>query len=312
MTRFNRRQLAWLAAGSLAAGTASAADDGTRATGTGFLVASDSEGFDTRRVLLEYLPSYRGRDQLAGVRATATGYSIEGWERSARQVSAVYRSIDPATTDGVQGEAGYSRQGGHGLVTLDASWRGAMGPGRSIEAFANRDWVETRRALDAGVHATFAGVAVEQTAGAHVTLVGVAGYQDFSDGNTRKHGRAKLIVQPSLDLGLTLQARYRMFRSDAEGGPRSYFNPGRYSEAMFALGWRKRIDGWMGNLTAGVGRQRVGGDARTPTRLLEAGLESPARARQSLRLRAGLNKSASFGGPDYTYRYAQAEWLIGF
>ncbi len=145
-----------------------------------------------------------------------------------------------------------------------------------------------------------------------MTVVGVAGYQDFSDGNHRTHGRVKLIVQPSLEMGLTLQARYRMYHSDANEVARSYFNPERYNEAMLAIGWRKRFEGWMGSMTAGVGRQRVGDDGRTPTRLLEAGLESPAKGTQSLRLRAGLNKSASYGGPDYTYRYAQAEWLIGF
>ena len=68
----------------------------------------------------------------------------------------------------------------------------------------------------------------------------------------------------------------------------------------------------MGSVTAGFGRQRVSGAAHTPARLLEGALASPAHKRQSLRLRAGLNNSASFGGPNYTYRYAQAEWLLGF
>lgn len=49
-----------------------------------------------------------------------------------------------------------------------------------------------------------------------------------------------------------------------------------------------------------------------PSWLVEMALESPARGSGSLRLRAGLNQSASFGGPDDTWRYAQAEWLLGF
>lgn len=304
---------AWLAFGALAAAAPAMAQDGaTRGAGIGALAASDSEGFDTQRASLQYLPSFAGRDALAGVRATGSRFSVDGWSRSASQVSGVYRSVDPASTDGTQIEAGYSRQGGHGLVTLDAAYRRALGQGRSLELFANRDWVETRRALDAGVNATFAGAALEQALGAHVTLVGVAGYQDFSDGNQRRHGRARLIVQPSLDLGLTLQARYRVFHGAGDAVARSYFNPRRYDESMLAIGFRKRVEGWMGSLTAGVGRQRVADAERAPSRLLEAALESPARRGQSLRLRAGLNKSASFGGPDYTYRYAQAEWLVGF
>lgn len=314
MRQLRRRQLGWLAAGSFAATFAHAAPapEVSRAAGTGFSVASDSEGFATRRGFIELMPSFSGRDDLAGVRHTASAFSIDGWSRNAQQLSAIYRSVDPATTDGTQVEAGYSRQGGHGLLTLDATYRTALGKGRSVELFVNRDWVETRRALDAGVNFTFGGAAFEQALGAHVTVVGVAGYQDFSDGNQRKHGRAKLIVQPSLDLGLTLQARYRMYHSDADAVARTYFNPERYDESMLAIGWRKRVQGWMGSLTAGVGRQKVGDAAREPSRLLEAALESPAGRKQSLRLRAGLNNSASFGGPDYTYRYAQAEWLIGF
>ncbi|MEJ7806339.1 MAG: hypothetical protein WKG03_10525 [Telluria sp.] len=118
-------------------------------------------------------------------------------------------------------------------------------------------------------------------------------------------------MQPSLALGLTLLARYRVFSSGSAGAP-TYFNPERYREAMLAVGWRKRVQGWVGNVTAGVGRQRVADAPHTPSRLLEMGLESPVRQRHSMRLRAGFNNSASFGGPDYRYRYAQAEWLVGF
>lgn len=311
MMQASSRTLAWLSATLFVTGAAHAAPARTMGAGLQAFGASDSEGFDTQRLALAYLPAYASRDELAGVRYAASRFAIDDWRRNAQQLSGVYRSIDPASTDGVQLDAGYARQGGHGLVTIDASYRTALAAGSSVELFINRDWVETRRALDDGVSFTFAGAALEQTLGQHVTVVGVAGYQDFSDGNRRQHGRAKLIVQPLLALGLTLQARYRVYHSDAEL-PRSYFNPERYDETMLAIGWRKRVEGWMTSLTAGVGRQRVAGAERTPTRLLEAGLESPPRGAQSLRVRAGLNKSASFGGPDYTYRYAQAEWLIGF
>lgn len=311
MMGMTKRQLAWLSASAFAAAGAHGAEAPAQGAGATAFVANDSEGFSTRRLALDYLPSFSSRDTLAGVRYAATRFSVDDWHRSAQQLSGVYRNVDPATTDGTQVEAGLSRQGGHELLTIDAGYRTALGTSRSLEVFLNRDWVETRRALDDGVSFTFAGAALEQALGAHVTVVGVAGYQDFSDGNKRTHGRAKLIVQPSLDLGLTLQAHYRVLHGDADQ-PRAYFNPGRYDETMLAIGWRKRVEGWMGSLTAGVGRQRVGSDARTPTRLLEAGIESPARRGQSLRLRAGLNKSAAFGGPDYTYRYAQAQWLIGF
>lgn len=280
--------------------------------GAALFLSDDSEGFSTRRATLAYLPAYAGRDDHAGVRYAANEHAQAGWSRSAQQLSGVYRKVDPATANGFNVDAGWSRQGGRGLLTLDAGFHGALNPGRSVELFLNRDWVETRNALEQGVHFTLAGGALEQRIGQHLTLVGMAGYQDFSDGNARRHLRAKLIVQPRVDLGLTLQARYRLYHSGADAGPRTYFNPERYAEAMFAVGWRRRMAGWMGSLTAGAGRQRVGDAPPTPSRLVEMALESPARGTGSLRLRAGLNQSASFGGPDYTWHYAQAEWLLGF
>ncbi len=300
-------KLAWLMGAALAAGQA-CADSGV---GGQAFAATDSEGFRTQRAGLDYLPVYAGRQDLLGVRVAVSGYEQDGWRRQGQQLSAMYRKRDPATLDGVDLEAGMARQDGHAILTLDANWHATLAPGRSVELFANRDWVETRRALDAAVAYTLAGAALEQGLGQHVTLVGMAGYQDFSDGNARRHVRAKLIYQPSLDLGLTLQLRHRRFRSDADSA-RTYFNPARYDETMLALGFRQRLAGWSASLTAGAGRQRVADAARTPTRLLEAGLESPLRGKQSLRLRAGINHSASFGGPDYRYRYAQAEWSVGF
>lgn len=301
------KQLAWLLAAAASASGALAAPG----AGLGAFAATDSEGFSTERLALDYLPLYASRYDLAGVLVGASRFAQDGWRRDSEQLGAMYRKLDPATLDGVQVEGGYNRQGGHGLLTMDATWHATLAPKRSIELFFNRDWVETRRALDGAVAFSYAGASLEQGLGEHVTVLGMAGYQDFTDGNTRRHARAKLIVQPSLDLGLTLQARYRVFYSGDASAP-AYFNPERYDETMLAVGWRKRMQGWVGNVTAGVGRQRVGDAERTPSRLLEAGLESPVRQRQSVRLRAGFNNSASFGGPDYRYRYAQAEWLVGF
>lgn len=300
--------LTWLAIGSLAATAHAAGDAGALQA----FAAQDSEGFSARRLTLGYLPAYTHRDAHTGIRVSATHFSQDAWSEDTQQLTVVHRDLDPATTDGLQIEAGLARQGGHSLLSVDAGYRRALGTGTSVEAFVNRDWVETRSALAGGVKFTFAGAALEQAVGRHLTVVGVAGYQDFSDGNYRKHARAKLIVQPLLDLGLTLQLRYRVFKGAEDGVRRSYFNPGRYDESMLAVGYRKRVSNWVGNLTAGVGRQRVGDAPKTNTRLLEAGLESPQFGAQSVRVRAGYNRSASFGGPDYSYRYAQAEWHVRF
>lgn len=305
--------LALLGVGALAAGGAAAADaERERGAGALLFLSHDSEGFTTRRLALEYLPVFKNGDALTGVRYTASRFEQNGWSRGGQQIGAVARSIDPATANGWQIDAGLARQGGHDLLTLDGSYHIPLAERRSVELFINRDWVETRNALDGGIDFTFAGAALEQGLGEYVTLIGTAAYQDFSDGNHRNHARLKLIYQPRLDLGLTLQARYRMYTSGTSDSPGAYFNPDRYGEAMLAVGWRQRVGGWMASATAGLGQQRVADAAHTPTRLLEAGLQSPPSGKQSVRLRAGVNRSASFGGPDYTYRYAQAEWIVAF
>lgn len=292
-----------------------AGDDGkiTQGAGPAFFFSRDNENFDTQRLALEYLPKYSGAELLTGLRYTTHRYEQEAWSRNGQQLSFLQRQVDAATANGWQLETGIFHQGRHDLLTADANYRTALTAGTGLEVFVNRDWVETAAALDKGVHFTFAGVAIDQVVSPKITAVGVAGFQHFSDGNSRTHGRAKLIFQPDLDLGLTLQARYRVYTSSSDDVGRAYFNPDRYEEAMLAVGWRQKVKRWMLSMTAGAGQQKVASDARMPTRLLELGLQSPLNNKNySFRARAGINQSASFNGPSYRYHYVQGEWIVGF
>jgi hypothetical protein len=289
-------------------------DDEAFAPGAGAAayVSKDNEDFYTRRAGVEYLPRFRHGDSLTGVRYTAHYYEQGDWSRNGEQVTVVHRDIDPATANGWQLDAGAFQQGGHAMLTLDGNYRRPLAERTALELFVDREWVETQAALNKGVNFTFAGGGIEQGLGPHVTVLGLAGYQDFSDGNARTHGRVRVIVQPDLDLGLTLQARYRVYTSSSEDVGGAYFNPNRYDETMVAVAWRQRLLGWTGRLIAGAGRQHVADDPSTPTRLYEASVQSPPVHAYSLRARAGYNQSASFNGPDYRYHYVQGELIIGF
>ncbi|KZE25314.1 hypothetical protein [Crenobacter luteus] len=300
----------WLAALASTAHADSGAHE--RAAGAEFLVSRDSDGFATHRASLEAFPRFDDAGHYAGVRIGEVGYRQHEWRRRGQRAGFVGRGRDPVDDSGWTLEAGVARQGGHTLATLDGGWRVQPARQTGIELFANRDWVETRAALDDGVHYTFAGVALDQGLGAHLTAVGVLGQQYFSDGNRRDHGRARLIYQPSLDLGLTVQARWRGYRSRSDDVGRRYFNPHDYQEAMLALGWRQRVAGWTGTLTAGLGRERIDDARAQATRLVEAGLQSPPRGPTVLRLNAGYQRNASFYGPDYSYRYVQGEAVLRF
>ena len=177
----------------------------------------------------------------------------------------------------------------------------------------NRDFVETPTAIDNGVSYDFAGASVDYQWQPKWTTVGLAGIQNFSDGNQRRHLRGRLIFQPSLDLGLTTQLRYRWYDSSKSDVGRAYFNPPRYDEMMLAVGWRHRVNDWRTALTAGVGRQRIDAGSATTTRLAEASAERQM-ASYALRLRAGYTHAASLASsdPNYWYRYVAMDVLIPF
>ena len=301
-----------LSTASLANGLNEDQTSSERAAGTEFFLSDDSEGFQTRKLSAEFLPQYEDADHYLGIRGSAYQYRTDDWKRDGQKISFIGRDIESATANGWTLEAGLFEQGGHTLLTFDGSYRTALAEKTAVELFANRDWVETQPALDAGTNFTFVGAALDQGLGEHVTLVGVAGTQFFSDDNRRDHGRLRLIYQPSLDLGLTLQARYRMYRSSEEDVGREYFNPEDYQESMLALGWRQRFAGWSAGLTAGFGREKINQDPGQSTRLLELNLQSPVRGSQFLRMNAGYNRSASFYGPNYDYRYIRGEWIMRF
>jgi hypothetical protein len=284
------------------------------AAGGGYFQSHDSERFSSRRLNAEAISTYQHLDHRTGIRYTDHQFSQDDWQRRGQQLRLVARRTDRKTTDGWNAELGWLQQSTHDLLTLDSSYRQTFASGAALEAFANRDVVETRTALNQGLYFNFAGASVDVPVNPHVTLVGLAGYQGFSDNNQRRHLRGRVIWQPSLDLGLTLQLRYRWFDNSQLDVGRAYFNPERYQEGMLAIGWRQRIGDWRNAVTAGLGSQQIASESATPTQLLELSSETQVE-RYALRLRAGYTRAA---GPaatndrDYWYRYLLGEVVLPF
>lgn len=287
------------------------AAEGAYAGGASLYTSSDSEAFSIHRASLLLLNDYQHLDAKSGLRYATANYAQNGWSRGAQQLSLFKHSMDPTTWSGWMVEAGLLQQGGRDTVTLDAGYRKAFSAQSGVEIFVNREVVETRNALDLGRAFNFAGISGDVGVNPHWTLVGMLGQQSFNDGNDRRHLRGRIIFQPDLNLGLTLQLRYRRFDSSQSDVSRAYFNPENYSETMLAAGWRHRLDGWKTQLVAGTGHQRINDAVETPTQLLEAIAERQVNS-FALRLRAGYTRSASFGGPDYRWTYAGAELYFPF
>ena len=284
------------------------------AAGGGYYQSMDSEGFGSRRISVEALTTYQHLDGRTGVRYIDHQFSQNGWQQSGQQLRWVARHTDRKSMDGWNAELGWLQQSTHALLTLDTNYRHTLAGGAALEVFANRDVVETRTALAQGLHFTFAGAAVDLPINPHLTVIGLAGAQAFSDDNQRRHLRGRLIWPPSLDLGVTLQLRYRWFDNSRLNVSQSYFNPEQYQEGMFAVGWRQRTGNWRHAFTAGVGSQQIAAETATPTQLLELSSETQAE-RYALRLRAGYTRAAGAAAttnPDYWYHYLLGELVLPF
>lgn len=288
------------------------AQEKTRAAGGEIFFAEDSERFSTRRAsVLLPLNDFQHLEHMSGLRYGSVNYTQDGWSRSGQQLNVFHHRMDTRNWSGWMMNGGVLQQGGHNTVTLDASYRKALSAQSGVEVFVNRDVVETRSALDQGLAFSFVGASGDVGITPHWTVTGMVGHQSFNDGNDRRHFRSRLIYQPDLDLGMTIQLRYRYFDSSQSNAVNAYFNPERYDEGMLAVGLRHRVRGWKTHIVAGAGRQRINEDGQTPTELLEASAERQEKA-YSLRFRLGHMRSAAFGGPDYRRTYANMEFVIPF
>jgi hypothetical protein len=273
--------------------------------------SSDSDHFHVTKLGAGILPFYADGQHYLGVQATNTHYSSLDWAKDGSQVSLIQRSINSETGLGSIASAGVSRVYGRDLLTADISYSAPINASLSYEAFFFRDWVETRNSLSNGISHNYYGGSLEQKITKDWTVIGLLAQQKFSDDNIRNHVRGKLIYDLLPDLGINLQFRHRQYRDSHDYTP-NYFNPNEYQENMMVMGWRRRIQQWQLSGVAGLGRQKINEDPFTTTKLFEFEAISPIFNKVFLRTKAGYSDSAGFGGPDYSYRYFQADIIFSF
>ena len=274
---------------------------------------SDSEGFSTYKYTAGYLPLYEHGEKYTGITYQHNYFTQGNWSSSGEQYTLITKAINPRTALGYNLTIGYNTENGHQLVTTDSNYGFRVTDSTKAEVLVNRDRVETQNSLNNGIYYTLAGVSIEQQILERLSAVVMGGNMYFSDTNTRPTVRAKLIYDLVPDYGLTAQLRYRQYRDTNTNVANNYFNPSTYSETMIAFGFRKRIEGWVLNGTAGVGRQTVSQDPSTTTQLYELAATSPVASNDYyFKTRAGYGKSAGFLGPNYFYRYVMEELIFPF
>jgi hypothetical protein len=273
---------------------------------------ADSENFRSEKLGAAYYPWYENGEHFTGLRVTKDYFSQDTWKREGQHFSLVTRNVAPRTGMGYHIDLGGSSQGGHQLLTTDSGWSRRLAESTGVDLFINRDWVESRKALDNGISHTFGGGSFEQQLTDRLTFVGTLGAQSFSDGNFRPHLRGRLIYNLLPDYGVTAQARYRLFTSSKENVGGNYFNPDRYSEEMLLLGMRRRVEAWTFYGLAGIGREHVDSAPAETTRLLSLEATSPIAGQLFLRTRADYNRSAGVNGPSYTSHSLQSELVFAY
>ena len=287
-----------------------ASADPSQAIGAGARASRDSDGLRMDREFASFFARYASEYDATRVAVEGGSYAQDDWRRHAEALVVEHRDLDRRTGEGLRLAVGLAAQGDRALVVGDLDWSRALRAGTRVGVVASRDWVETRRALEDGLHYDLAGASVDQEIGAGFTGVLFYARQRFSDGNARDHWRARLVHSLGTDSGVTMQLRYRGFASSREDVEGRYFNPARYHQVLAVLALRRRFEGgWRVNAEAGHGRQWIAGEASAPSWLATIGVDK-AFDDTVVHARWGETRAASLGGPDYRYRWfsVDTEW----
>ena len=128
---------------------------------------------------------------------------------------------------------------------------------------SRKNWV-TREALERGISYGLAAANVEQKFGSRLTGIVFAGWQPFTDGNSRSLLRARLIWSIAPEEGLSAQVRWRGYASSKDDVDGACYNPERYRNRDAGLSLRRRVGTWTIGGLAGAGRERAAGFAESP------------------------------------------------
>lgn len=301
---------AWLLAGLVP--VAVAAEDRVAAlAAAGF--EDDADDFNAFKVRGGALFGYESDLRHAGVALQNTHYSANGWSTDAPGVVGLYRNQRRDTLEGVRAEGGLVQVNGHTRVVGDATWSHRPRPGTGLELILAGDLVGTQQALEQGIAYGLAGASVEQQFGERFTGVAMAGWQPFTDGNSRALLRARLIWSVLPEQGVSTQLRWRQYSSsDPEVGG-AYFSPDRYRNWDAVVSLRRRVGQWTVAGLAGAGQERIDSGSWQSTAVAEARAEGPVARDMRLAVSALYSNAAGFANsPDYWYGAVNVSLIIPF
>jgi hypothetical protein len=303
--------LAWLQAGLVPVAAAESEGQVAALVAAGF--EDDADEFQAFRARGGALFGYESDLRFAGVALQNTHYSTNGWSTDAPAVIGLYRDQRRDTLEGVRAEGGLVQVDGRTRIVGDATWSHRPRPDTGVELIMAGDLVGTREALERGIAYGLAGASIEQQFGERFTAVAMAGWQPFTDGNSRALLRTRLIWSLLPEQGISTQLRWRQYSSSEQDVDGAYFNPDRYRNWDAAVSLRRRIGQWMLAGLAGAGQERIDDGSWQSTALAEARAEGPVARDMHLAVSVLYSNAAGFANsPDYWYGALNVSLIIPF
>jgi hypothetical protein len=273
----------------------------------------DADGFNAAKIRAGVLFAYASELNHYGVALQYTHYSVDDWSTDAPAVIGLYRNQDRNTLAGLRAEGGVVSIEGHTRAVGDVTWGFRPRETTGLELILAGDLVGTRAALEEGIAYGLAGASVEQQFGQRFTGVAMAGWQPFTDGNSRTLFRARMIWNALPEQGLAVQARWRQYSSGDSDVPGAYFNPDRYRTWDAVLSLRRRAGDWRVYGLAGGGQERVENGSWQSTGVAEIRAEGPIARDMHLVCRANYSNAAGFtNSPNYWYGSVNVSLTVPF
>jgi len=277
------------------------------------LATTDTDHFRSARLRAGALVDYRTAYDFVAVGAGFTRYEQGDFAADRYSLGAAVKKVERATGAGLVASGGLSEVGDRLRAFLDVTWNRRLSQATGVELIGQREFVETRPALEAGTMTNFLAASVDHAAADRLTLIGLGGLQYFSDDNRRTHLRGRVIYVLVPEQGLSVQLRARGYDSSRPGGT-LYFNPESYAQADIGLRLRRAFGNWRVLAAAGFGVENVDWSNETPTRYLDARVERSFSNNLALSLQYVVDHSASSDSVtntgNYTWHYFRAVLVI--
>ena len=272
---------------------------------------SDADDFGGLLARGGALFGYQSYLQNFGFAAQNTHYSQDGWNEDVPGLIGIYRNQRRDTLEGLRAEAGVVALSGHARPIGDVTWSHRPRDTTGIELIAAGDVVGTREALERGISYGLAAASIEQQFGSRLTGIAFAGWQPFTDGNSRSLLRARLIWGIAPEQGLSAQVRWRQYSSSKDDVDGAYYNPERYRNWDAGLSLRRHAGTWTVGGLAGAGRERADNASWQTTYIGELRAEGPLSGDMRLTIGVLYSRAAGFAeSPDYWYGSANIGVII--